>query len=86
MTVYELKEQYYRKHPNGHFFDRQTLKFFGETLSTMHVWKNTVQKKDIMGKMHTCYILSSLQRNHPCGARRVCHYFDVETLDDVMVP
>ena len=46
MTVYELKARYLEKHPNGHFFDPETLKYFGETLSTMRVLRETVQKRD----------------------------------------
>ena len=83
MTVNELVRRYYEKHPNGHFFDRDTLKFFGERLSEMYVWKGKVKKTDSMGVTHTCYVLSSLQRKHPMGPRRVYHYFDAETFDDV---
>lgn len=32
MTPSELKHQYESKHPDGHFFDRKTLKFFGDTM------------------------------------------------------
>lgn len=28
-SVYGLISEYQRMHPNGHFFDRDTLKFFG---------------------------------------------------------
>lgn len=31
--VYDLRAAYYEKHPNGHFFDGDTLKFFGERFS-----------------------------------------------------
>ena len=84
MTVNELVRRYYEKHPNGHFFDRNTLKFFGERLSEMRVLKGTVLKKDSMGEMHTCYVLSSLQRKCPTGARRVYHYFDTKTFNEVV--
>ena len=83
MTVDELVRRYYEKHPGGHFFDRDTLKFFGERLSEMYVWKDKVKKTDSLGEMHTCYVLSSLQRKYPSGPRRVYHYFDAKTFDDV---
>ena len=82
-TAYQLRNAYYQKHPNGHFFDRDTLKFFGERMSDMRVLKKTVKYEDACGERHTCYELSSLQRKHPGGPRRVYHYFDVETLEDV---
>jgi hypothetical protein len=41
-SVYGLISEYQRMHPNGHFFDRDTLKFFGETVSSMRLLKGTV--------------------------------------------
>lgn len=69
-SVYGLISEYQRMHPNGHFFDRDTLKFFGETVSSMRLLKGTVKATDSMGEEHTCYILSSLQKKHPMGPRR----------------
>lgn len=79
-SVYDLKRAYERKYPNKHFFDKETLKFFGERMSDMRILKNTVTITESDGNEIECYILSSLQRNHPLGARRVYHYFDVNTL------
>lgn len=31
MTLRELQDRYYRSNPDGHYFDRQTLRFFGST-------------------------------------------------------
>ncbi len=36
MTIYEIKQKATNA---GHFFDRKTLKFFGQTLESFHVWK-----------------------------------------------
>lgn len=85
-SVNQLINEYHSKHPDGHFFDRDTLKFFGETVSSMRLSKNTVQVKDISGDEHEAYALSRLQRNYPGGARRTYAYFDIETLDDIMMP
>lgn len=81
--AYDLRAAYYAKHPNGHFFDRETLKWFGERFSEMRLLKGTVQVTDSLGKEHTCYVLSSLQRIPMVGRKRVYHYFDVETLEDI---
>lgn len=81
--VYDLRAAYYRKHPTGHFFDKDTLKFFGERFSEMRLLKGTVQIKDSLGKDHTCYVVSSMQRIPLVGKKRVYHHFDVETLDDI---
>lgn len=81
--VYDLRSAYYEKHPNGHFFDGDTLKFFGERFSEMRLLKGTVQVTDSLGKEHTCYVVSSLQRIPMVGRKRVYHHFDVETLEDI---
>lgn len=84
MTVHQLKAYYLEKHPNGHFFDPDTLKFFGETLSSMRVLRGTVQKKDSMGEVHTCYMLSKLSRDFSGKKRRNYAYFDVDTFEHVV--
>lgn len=83
MTVDNLIYNYQSKHPGGHFFDVETLRFFGERRSEMNVRKGTTIITDWSGKVHECYILSSLQRAAYGGPRRVYHYFDTSTFDDI---
>lgn len=83
--IYSLRNAYYEKHPDGHFFDADTLKFFGESLSTMRLLKGIVKVKDICGEEHEAYVISRLQKKHPCGAQRTYAYFDVNTLDDIVI-
>lgn len=82
-NVYDLRDAYYDKHPGGHFFDYDTLKFFGESFSTMRLLKGTAHITDFCGEEHECYMLSRLQKKYPSGPRRTYAYFDVETLDDI---
>lgn len=83
-TIQELKDAYYEKHPDYHFFDPETLKFFGERLSEMYLYKKTEKVKDICGEEHTCYVIRSVQHKHPVHSHKtVYHYFDTETLDTV---
>ena len=84
MTINELIKAYYEKNPDGHYFDKDTLHFFGERISDMYVLKNTAKIKDVSGEEHECYIVSRLQRNYPGGARRTYAYFDVDTLNDII--
>ena len=84
MTVYSLIENYNKHHPDGHFFDDNTLRFFGERVSEMRVLKKTETITTYRGRKHECYCLSSLQRKAPGGARRAYHYFDVETFDSII--
>ena len=37
MTASELKARYLEIKPDGHFFDRQTMKFFGDTMANYGV-------------------------------------------------
>ncbi len=85
MTVYRLRELYWKAHPDGHFFDRDSLKFFGERMSEMRILKGTVWIKSADEKLHECFVLSTLQHKHPNGPARVYHYFDVITLDQIII-
>lgn len=81
--MYDLRIAYSETHPNGHFFDRDTFKFFGERFSAMRLLKGTVQVTDSLGVTHTCYVVSSTQNIPLVGKKKVYHHFDVETLDDI---
>lgn len=83
MTVPSLITNVKNNNPHSHFFDRDTLKFFGERISEMRVLKNPVSVTDFNGNTHNCWCLSSLQRNAPMGATRVYHYFDTKTFEEV---
>lgn len=84
--AHHLARMYREKRPDGHFFDPETLKFFGERMSEMRLLKNTSHITSAGGYEHECYVLSSVQRpGPPLRRRRVYHYFDVETLEDVVV-
>jgi hypothetical protein len=51
MTVLELRHLYERNNPGGHFFDRETMRFFGDTMSNFGVRDggevNTLTEKGI---------------------------------------
>ena len=83
MQVYELRDRYLEKHPDGHFFDKETLKFFGERWSDMRVSRKLVEVKDYRGNPHICYELISKQRNAPGGTHTAYHYFDKDTFDQI---
>lgn len=81
MTVEELKRECKSHNPDSHFFDSDTLKFFGD--SKMYVLKGTAEIVDIFGEKHTCYVLSTFQKNFPFKATRRYHYFDVNTFEHI---
>jgi hypothetical protein len=59
MTFYELKNNIINKGRETHFFDHDTLKFFGESLSRMRLLKTKQVVTDILGKKHTCYVIAA---------------------------
>lgn len=79
MTVERLMRLHNANYPDSHFFDRDTLRFFGERISEMRVLKGTYKVSDGAGNEYEAYCLSSLQRKHPCGPRRHYSYFEVST-------
>jgi hypothetical protein len=87
MEFYELKRNIENKGGETHFFDHDTLKFFGERLSDMRLLKNTVEITDICGEKHICYIVSATRRKNAFGSCKPYthyHYFDVNTFHHVI--
>ena len=82
-NIHSFINDYYAKQPNGHYFDQDTLKFFGERLSDMRINKTIEVKEDDRGEKHKCYVISRLHRKPSNGPRRTLAYFDVETLEDI---
>jgi hypothetical protein len=82
--VYDLKAAYQEKHPEGHFFDIQTLKFFGERLSEMTLLDKQATIVDYLGEKHKCHVLSTKQNGFPGGPKRRYHYFDVDTIEHII--
>lgn len=37
MNAYELRREYLKANPTGHFFDRDTMRFFGDTMRNFGV-------------------------------------------------
>ena len=85
MTVKSLIQKHNENNQNSHFFDRQTLKCFGERMSEMRVLKNTEFVTTADGVKHEVYVLSTLQHKHPLGARRSYFYFDAMTYEQVII-
>ena len=83
-SVEEFIKAYKAKRKDGHFFDRDTLRFFGERISEMELSDRTQKVKDFYGKEHECYVLSALQRNCPDGLLRHTFYFDTDTLKNIV--
>ncbi len=81
-NAYQLIDQYRKKQPTGHFFDPETLEFFGEKTYEMRLLKELEDIEDYDG-IHRCYVLTSIQHKHPLGKRIAHHYFDAVTLENI---
>lgn len=86
MDVYELKRKHLQNHPLSHFFDAETLKFFGESMSRMYVLKGTVKIFDYLGAPHECYVLSKQGKNLLGQKMRTYAYFDTKTFEEIQKP
>ena len=82
MNASDLKRQHEIHNPNSHFFDRSSMKFFGDTMGNYYV---PVKKQTIVthsGESHECY---ELQRRHPVEAGLgTSAWFDTTTFERVL--
>ena len=86
MEFYELKNKIESIGGEHHFFDHDTLKFFGERLSEFKLLKGTSEITDICGNKHTCYVVSAIRRKNyrgSCKPYAYHHYFDADTFQHV---
>lgn len=85
VSTAEFIDLYQRKN-GGHFFDRETLKFFGQTRRSFSVWAFK-QVTDITDQQpHDCYAVYHTIKA-PTGERfQEVAYFDRVTLKEVFTP
>jgi hypothetical protein len=77
MTASELKYLYERNNPGGHFFDRDTMRFFGDTIRNFGVRDGgTVDTLTTEG-INKGVEVWELYRKRPvkCGLHGHCCYF-----------
>lgn len=82
ITLNQLIEEYKRR--NNHYFDKETLKHWGERLSDMRILENTVVKTDFQGNIHECIVLSKISKDFYGKKCRNYDYFDIDTLNRII--
>lgn len=82
ITLNQLIEEYKKR--NNHYFDKETLKHWGERLSDMRILENTVVKTDFQGNIHECIVLSKISKDFYGKKYRSYDYFDVVTLNRII--
>lgn len=86
-TASDLKYMYEKMNPEGHFFDRSTMKFFGDTMSNYYVplHKGKARLVKVLqsdGTIANCY---ALQRKRPVkGGLTSTAYFCASTFERVL--
>ena len=82
MTASELKYQHEQHNPNSNFFNRESMKFFGDTMANYYVPAKTVLVETYTDGAHQCYELQRRNKT-PKGASNSA-YFDVCTFKKVI--
>lgn len=79
MTVQGLIEAYKKNCPDGHFFDDETLEFFGDDLDNATVNLCTINTKD---GAKAVWKYTANQRNAPVQPYISVHYFNALTFEE----
>ena len=82
MTVYELKRKHEEHFPESVFFDKETLKYWGNRLSEMKVDKETRMVTDSKDVIHECYVLYI--KHHKIIQGTKLYYFDIHTYQQIL--
>lgn len=82
ITLKQLIQEYEKR--NSPYFDKKTLKFWGEKISDMKILKDTVIKKDFQSNKHECIVLSKISKDFYGNSYRNYDYFDIDTLDRII--
>ena len=80
MTASTLKFKVQRT--GSHFFDRDSMRFFGDTMSNYYVSRYIVGITDSMGDIHQCYALT--RRHAVKDNQQGTAYFDTETFEHII--
>ena len=85
MTVEKLIAEYRKHNPDGHYFDRSTLRFFGERVDEMEIipLAGGGVIVDRYGVPHEVWCLKSIAHNAPVGTGLHYTYFDKKTFEEV---
>lgn len=83
MTVRELIKQYRAHQPDGVFFNRDVLSFYGERIHEMKV-SGMGEITNRSGEVFICWELVTVQRHPLLGKRNKRYYFDVDTFAEII--
>jgi hypothetical protein len=64
MTPYELKRLYEMKNPDGHFFDREAMKFFGDSMTNFAVRKAEINGEQVWELYRKRAVKNGLKDSH----------------------
>ena len=74
ISASELKYFHQERHPESHFFDRETMKFFGDKMSNYGVRRVSFEGRELFELFRRKPVKHGLMS---------CAYFDAETFEQV---
>jgi len=74
-TIYEIKSDYQAHNPNGHYFDRKTLKWFGQTLKDFHI--NKTDREGVFYVWANSYAIFGQYQGRLMGVSKI--YYNMNT-------
>ena len=74
-TIYEIKRDYQEHNPNGHYFDRDTMRWFGQTLRDFHV--NKTEKEGVFFIWADSYAIFGQYQGRKMGTSK--RYYSMNT-------
>ena len=82
MTPSQLKAKHLELNPESLYFTRDSMRFFGDTMSNYRVPAKPVIVETILGERFTCY---ELQRKRAVnGGLKTSAYFDINTFKRIL--
>lgn len=81
MNAYELKRNV--QATGSHFFDRETMAHFGDTMKNLEVVKFPINLATADGSVHLCWVLKRKARTYK-GAPVAFWFFDTTTFAQVV--
>lgn len=82
MNATELKFNYIQKNQINYFFDRKSMKFFGDTMANYAVSSKTVSIKTYSGNLVECW---ELLRKRPVNmGLQSPSFFDINTFERIL--
>lgn len=83
-NFYKFLEDFKKENPESYFFSKDTLHFFGESLTDMKILPNIQNIKSSSGEAVECFVLSKKSKNWNNKRIQNDAYFSTENLKRII--